>query len=90
MSRSKDNTFYHRHERHVARNGQTEARYGLKKMGAGIANWGVLGDEIPDVQELVHAEIDSPTVNKTSTKLHLVDSETFENMRLEQTSFYTK
>ncbi|KAG1444690.1 hypothetical protein G6F56_010192 [Rhizopus delemar] len=86
MSRSKDNTFYHRHERHVARNGHTEARYGLKKMGAGIANWGVLGDEIPDVQAFAHVEIDTPTVNKASTKLHLVDTETFKNMRLEQSS----
>ncbi|CEG84396.1 hypothetical protein RMATCC62417_18205 [Rhizopus microsporus] len=85
MSRSKD-SYYHRHERHVARNGLTEARYGLKKMGAGAANWGVLGDEIPDVQEIARSDLDLPMSNRTSTKLHLVDSDTFNNMRLEQTS----
>jgi hypothetical protein len=54
-------------------------------MGAGTANWGVLGDEVPDVQELARAEVET-TVTKTGTKLNLVDSETFENMRTEQQS----
>lgn len=55
-------------------------------MGAGAANWGVLGDEIPDVQEIARSDLDLPMNNRTSTKLHLVDSDTFNNMRLEQTS----
>ncbi|KAI9271972.1 hypothetical protein BY458DRAFT_555521 [Sporodiniella umbellata] len=86
MSRSKENTLHHRHERHIARNGHTEARYGLKKMGAGVANWGVLGDEIPDVQEFAHSEVDSYHLSKASAKLSVVDKTTFKNMRLEQSS----
>ncbi|CAO3646209.1 unnamed protein product [Mucor hiemalis] len=82
MTRSKDHA-YPRHEKHVARNGHTEARYGVKKMGAGIANWGVLGDEIDNVQEVARSEVETI---KVSSKLHLVDSETFQNMRTEQES----
>ncbi|GAN06644.1 hypothetical protein MAM1_0131c06131 [Mucor ambiguus] len=90
MTRSKDSVFsyQHRHERHVARNGQSELRYGVKKMGAGAGNWGVLGDELPDVQEIVRAEIESNSLSgnhhhyhQNGTKLNLVDSETFEYMR---------
>ncbi|KAI9476093.1 MAG: hypothetical protein EXX96DRAFT_540647 [Benjaminiella poitrasii] len=90
MTRSKDSFFSYRHDRHVARNGQTELRYGIKKMGAGAANWGILGDELPDVQDIVRAEIESSSFpqhrNHTSTKLNLVDSETFEHMRSSSSS----
>lgn len=55
-------------------------------MGAGAGNWGVLGDELPDVQEIVRAEIESNSLPgnqhaQHGSKLHLVDSETFEYMR---------
>lgn len=52
-------------------------------MGAGIGNWGVLGDEVDDVQGLAHTEMETTV---TETKLKLVDSKTFENMRNEQES----
>lgn len=65
------------------RNGQTEIRFGVKKMGAGIGNWGVLGDEVDDAQGLAHTEMETTV---TETKLKLVDSKTFENMRNEQES----
>ncbi|KAI7901234.1 uncharacterized protein BX663DRAFT_515342 [Cokeromyces recurvatus] len=84
MTRSKDSLFSYRHDKHVARNSQ----HGMKKMGAGAANWGILGDELPDVQEIVRAEIDSSSSflpNHTSTKLNLVDFETFEHMRSSST-----
>ncbi|KAI7896439.1 uncharacterized protein EV154DRAFT_492242 [Mucor mucedo] len=81
MTRTKDNV--NRHEKHVARNGQTEIRFGVKKMGAGAANWGVLGEEVLDVQEIARTEMDATV---TDTKIKLVDSETFENMRHEQES----
>jgi hypothetical protein len=84
MTRSKDSIYASRHEKHVARNGQSESRYGLKKLGAGVANWGVLGDEVADVQGVARAEIE--TNPNTGTKLKLVDHETFENMRIEQQS----
>jgi len=54
-------------------------------MGAGAGNWGILGDELPDVQEIVRAEIESNNLpanhHQNGTKLNLVDSETFEYMR---------
>ncbi|KAI8059983.1 uncharacterized protein B0P05DRAFT_558275 [Gilbertella persicaria] len=78
MTRSKDSIYSGRHDRHIARNGQTEARYGIKKMGAGTANWGVLGDEIPDAQEIAHAQ---EVHHFQYGKLNLVDSETFATMR---------
>ncbi|KAI8647095.1 hypothetical protein BD408DRAFT_358712 [Parasitella parasitica] len=85
MARSKDSVFPHhpRHERHVARNGQSELRYGVKKMGAGAGNWGILGDELPDVEEIARAEFETNSSGQSQygTKLHLVDSETFEYMR---------
>lgn len=67
----------------MKRNGQTELRYGVKKMGAGAGNWGILGDELPDVQEIARAEIEatSSVHAQYGTKLNLVDSETFEYMR---------
>lgn len=69
------------------RNGQTESRFGVKKMGAGAANWGVLGDELPDVQEIARAEVEvGYQPQQHGTKLHLVDSETFEYLRSEQES----
>ncbi|KAI8079138.1 hypothetical protein BDF21DRAFT_35978 [Thamnidium elegans] len=77
MTRSKEGI--NRHEKHVSRNGQSESRFGIKKMGAGAGNWGVLGDEVPDVQEVARSEIESNTV--TEVKLKLVDSQTFENLR---------
>lgn len=48
-------------------------------MGAGAGNWGVLGDEVPDVQEVARSEVEPNTV--TEVKLKLVDSQTFENLR---------
>jgi hypothetical protein len=50
-------------------------------MGAGTGNWGVLGDEIPDVHEVARAEVDTNYQPQTGTKLNLVDSETFQNLR---------
>lgn len=48
-------------------------------MGAGAGNWGVLGDEVPDVQEVARTETE---VNSTTeNKLKLVDSQTFESLR---------
>lgn len=52
-------------------------------MGAGTANWGVLGDEVDDVQQIARSEMEVP---KSRNKLNLVDSETFQNMRTEQES----
>jgi hypothetical protein len=85
MTRSKDSIYASRHEKHVSRNGQSESRYGMKKLGAGVANWGVLGDEVADVQDIARAEIETGIPN-TGTKLKLVDHKTFENMRTEQQS----
>ncbi|KAG1053706.1 hypothetical protein G6F43_004236 [Rhizopus delemar] len=85
MSRSKDSSSFHyyRHERHVNRNGSSEDRYSLKKTSAANMNqWEALIDEVPDI-----IEEDSPhTVNNTSTKLCLVDPNTFQTMRHEQLS----
>ncbi|KAI8355700.1 hypothetical protein BD560DRAFT_335713 [Blakeslea trispora] len=82
MTRSKDSLYSYRHDKHLARNGQTEARYGIKKMGAGAANWGVLGDELPDVQAIAREEVEANTHSRYyGSKLHLVDSETFESLR---------
>lgn len=67
----------------VYRNGQSEIRFGVKKMGAGAANWGVLGEEVLDVQEIARTEMET---SATDTKLKLVDSKTFENLRNEQES----
>lgn len=52
-------------------------------MGAGAANWGVLGEEVLDVQEIARTEMET---SATDTKLKLVDSKTFENLRNEQES----
>jgi hypothetical protein len=49
-------------------------------MGAGAANWGVLGDEVPDVEEYAHANQTTDTAAKAD-KVNLVDSKTFETMR---------
>ncbi|KAI8368847.1 hypothetical protein EDC96DRAFT_440993 [Choanephora cucurbitarum] len=80
MTRSKDSLYSYRHDKHLARNGQTEARYGIKKMGAGVANWGVLGDELPDAQAIAREEVDTHS-RYYGSKLNLVDSETFESLR---------
>ncbi|KAI8973013.1 hypothetical protein BDB01DRAFT_808370 [Pilobolus umbonatus] len=81
MTRSNHSAYTHRHERHISRNGQTETR-SMKKMGAGVANWGVLGDEVMNVHEMART-IDGVTRNNSS-KLSVVDSETFEHMREQQ------
>ncbi|ORY92333.1 hypothetical protein BCR43DRAFT_417338, partial [Syncephalastrum racemosum] len=53
MTRSKDNPWSTRHEKHVARNGLSDIRGPLKKSGAGFANWGCPGEEFADIQEQV-------------------------------------
>lgn len=50
-------------------------------MGAGAGNWGVLGDEIPDVHEIARADVETNYQHQIGTKLNLVDSETFQNLR---------
>jgi hypothetical protein len=52
-------------------------------MGAGAANWGVLGDEVSDVEEYAHTDQTTTTTTTTNKadKVNLVDSKTFETMR---------
>ncbi|GAN06643.1 hypothetical protein MAM1_0131c06130 [Mucor ambiguus] len=77
MSHSKDNnTRQERQERHVARNGQTAT---MKKGGAGHANWGIEGDEVPDLYEYTHQEAEEATAK--ADKVKLVDADTFKSMR---------
>ncbi|KAI8975481.1 hypothetical protein BDF20DRAFT_878980 [Mycotypha africana] len=53
----------------------------MKKMGAGIGNWGVLGDELPNVEDIARAQVEAPYQQYKGTKLNLVDRETFNTMR---------
>ncbi|KAF1799313.1 hypothetical protein V8B55DRAFT_1537376 [Mucor lusitanicus] len=75
MSHSKDHSA--RQEKHVARNGQTPT---MKKGGAGHANWGIEGDEVPDLYEYTHQEVEEATTAKAD-KVKLVDADTFKSMR---------
>lgn len=81
MTRSKD-SLYSRHERQLLKN-QAEVR--MKKMGAGSIHWGTMENE-SDVEELVYTDVDTHTINNTSTKIYLVDPQTFQNLRHEQLS----
>ncbi|CEP12736.1 hypothetical protein [Parasitella parasitica] len=72
---TKSNTHSDRHEKHISRNGHTAA---IKKAGAGRANWGIEGDEVPNLYECTHQEIEE-TIK--SVKVKLVDAETFKAMR---------
>ncbi|KAL9547373.1 hypothetical protein MBANPS3_006195 [Mucor bainieri] len=77
MSHSKDhNAHPERQERHVARNGQTVT---MKKGGAGHANWGIEGDEVPDLYAYTHQEVEEATTK--ADKVKLVDADTFKSMR---------
>lgn len=58
------------------RNGQTVT---MKKGGAGHANWGVEGDEVPDLYEYTHQEAEEATAK--ADKVKLVDADTFKSMR---------
>ncbi|KAI9276398.1 hypothetical protein BY458DRAFT_433557 [Sporodiniella umbellata] len=84
MTRSKDSFIYDRYEKQTLRSNQSEATR-IKKMGAGSFPWDSL-DAGNDVEELVYNEIDSHTINNTSTKLCLVDTQTFKTLRHEQLS----
>jgi hypothetical protein len=77
MARSKTHVSPKHQEKHISRNGQNTT---MKKMGAGMGNWGVLGDEIPDVEEYAHTfEIDQSKMDK----VNIVDPRTFDEMRNE-------
>lgn len=52
-------------------------------MGAGAANWGVLGDEVPNVEEYAHTDQTFKTTTKAD-KVNLVDSKTFDSLRQER------
>lgn len=58
------------------RNGQTVT---MKKGGAGHANWGIEGDEVPDIYEYTHQEVEEATTK--ADKVKLVDADTFKSMR---------
>ncbi|KAL7311950.1 hypothetical protein PS15m_009657 [Mucor circinelloides] len=75
MSHNKENAPQERQERHVARNGQTVT---MKKGGAGHANWGIEGDEVPDLYEYAHQDAEETT---KADKVKLVDADTFKSMR---------
>lgn len=78
MTRSKVNVPSKHQERHVSRNGQHVI---MKKMGAGMGNWGILGDEIPDVQEYAHDNQVSINTSKMDKVSVVVDTHTFDEMR---------
>lgn len=59
----------------VIRNGQTVT---MKKGGAGHANWGIKGDEVPDLYEYAHQDAEETT---KADKVKLVDADTFKSMR---------
>lgn len=52
----------------------------MKKGGAGHANWGIEGDEVPDLYEYTHQEVEEATTAKAD-KVKLVDADTFKSMR---------
>ncbi|KAI8059984.1 uncharacterized protein B0P05DRAFT_590915 [Gilbertella persicaria] len=57
------------HDKHLARDGHTEIRYGIKKNGAGKGNWGLLDDQAG----YEHTQ-------KPTDKLNLVQPETFDKI----------
>lgn len=50
----------------------------MKKAGAGHANWGIEGDEVPNLYEYTHQEVEETS---KANKVKLVDEETFKSMR---------
>ncbi|OAD77432.1 hypothetical protein PHYBLDRAFT_157756 [Phycomyces blakesleeanus NRRL 1555(-)] len=83
MTRTKQSSFGIRHEHHTSRNGLSDVRNLLKKSGGGLANWGMLGEEVMDIEPYEtgqHIQFDT-TVRGTGNKLQLVDEETFYSMR---------
>jgi len=50
----------------------------MKKGGAGHANWGIEGDEVPDLYEYAHEDVEETT---KADKVKLVDADTFKSMR---------
>ncbi|KAI9018642.1 hypothetical protein CLU79DRAFT_759676 [Phycomyces nitens] len=81
MTRTKQASFGIRHEHHTSRNGLSDVRNLLKKSGGGLANWGMLGEEVMDIEPFEQYTQTTATTRATGKKLQLVDEETFYSMR---------
>ncbi|KAI7867101.1 hypothetical protein BDF14DRAFT_1805553 [Spinellus fusiger] len=82
MTRTKESGTHFRHEHHTSRNGISDVRNLVKKSGGGLANWGMLGEEVVDLAlyETQGTSVD-PQVRGLGHKLKLVDEETFHSLR---------